>query len=42
MTEDNYVELLVKLIRANYDSTRTSKMVRSVFGYGGNGNSYDE
>ncbi|XP_075980273.1 hexamerin 70b-like [Anticarsia gemmatalis] len=41
MTEDNYVDLLAKLIRANYDGVRTSKIIRSLFGYGGNGFPYD-
>ncbi|XP_072944979.1 arylphorin subunit alpha-like isoform X2 [Epargyreus clarus] len=37
MTEDNYVDLLTKLIRANFDGVRNAKMIKSVFGYGGNG-----
>lgn len=41
MNEDNYVDLLSKLIRANYDGLRTSKIIRSLFGYGGNGFPHD-
>ncbi|CAK1555808.1 unnamed protein product [Leptosia nina] len=36
LTEDNYVDLLAKLIRANFDGIQTAKVVKSLFGYGSN------
>ncbi|XP_038222259.1 arylphorin subunit alpha-like [Zerene cesonia] len=37
LTEDNYIDLLAKLIRANFDGVETAKIVKSLFGYGGSG-----
>ncbi|XP_023936945.1 arylphorin subunit alpha-like [Bicyclus anynana] len=37
LTEENYVELLTKLIRANYESIQAAKSLRALLGYGGNG-----
>ncbi|KAJ8715016.1 hypothetical protein PYW08_004997 [Mythimna loreyi] len=37
LTEDNYVKLLTRLFRGNFETGRISKIVRSLFGYGGNG-----
>ncbi|XP_034834338.1 arylphorin subunit alpha-like [Maniola hyperantus] len=37
LTEENYVDLLTKLIRANYESIQTAKSIRALLGYGGNG-----
>ncbi|CAG4955891.1 unnamed protein product [Parnassius apollo] len=36
LTEDNYVDLLAKILRANLDGIKSAKFVRSFFGYGGN------
>lgn len=36
LTEDNYIDLLAKLIRANFDGVQTAKLVKSLFGYGTN------
>ncbi|XP_068617958.1 arylphorin subunit alpha-like [Battus philenor] len=36
MTEDNYIELLAKILRANLDGIKSAKFIRSFFGYGGN------
>ncbi|CAH2239993.1 arylphorin subunit alpha-like [Pararge aegeria] len=35
LTEDNYVDLLTKLIRANFESIETAKSIRELLGYGG-------
>ncbi|CAH2092842.1 unnamed protein product [Euphydryas editha] len=37
LTEDNFVDLLAKLIRANFEGIQTAKILRSLFGYGGDG-----
>lgn len=37
LTKDNYIDLLTKLIRANYDGIQTAKSIRAILGYGGNG-----
>ncbi|CAH0720332.1 unnamed protein product, partial [Brenthis ino] len=37
LTEENYVDLIAKLIRANYESNQTAKIIRSLYGYGGSG-----
>ncbi|KAM3965818.1 arylphorin subunit alpha [Aphomia sociella] len=37
MTEDNYISLLAKLIRANLDGIKAAKMIRNLYGYGGYG-----
>lgn len=37
LTEENYVDLIAKLIRANYESNHTAKIIRSLYGYGGTG-----
>ncbi|XP_031764623.2 basic juvenile hormone-suppressible protein 2-like isoform X2 [Galleria mellonella] len=34
ITDDNYISLLSKLIRANLDGIKTAKMIRNVYGYG--------
>ncbi|XP_030040374.2 arylphorin subunit alpha-like [Manduca sexta] len=36
MIDDNYVNMLAKLIRANLESVRMTKTIRSLFGAGGN------
>ncbi|XP_045522773.1 basic juvenile hormone-suppressible protein 2-like [Pieris brassicae] len=36
LTEDNYIDLLAKLVRANFDGIQTAKVVKSLFGYGSN------
>ncbi|KPI97035.1 Basic juvenile hormone-suppressible protein 2 [Papilio xuthus] len=36
MTEDNYIDLLAKILRANLDGVKSAKFIRSFFGYGGN------
>ncbi|CAH2043548.1 unnamed protein product, partial [Iphiclides podalirius] len=44
MTEDNYIDLLAKILRANLDGIKSAKFIRSFFGYGGNNyptNSYN-
>ncbi|CAH2984060.1 unnamed protein product [Chilo suppressalis] len=35
--DDNYIDLLAKLIRANFDGIKAAKVIRSLFGYGYNG-----
>lgn len=42
LTENNYIYLLTKLIRANFEVGKVGKIVRSLFGYGGNGYPYNE
>ncbi|XP_047535737.1 arylphorin subunit alpha-like isoform X1 [Vanessa atalanta] len=37
LTEDNFVDLLAKLIRANFESVQVAKTLRSLFGYGSDG-----
>ncbi|KAI5630688.1 hemocyanin, copper containing domain-containing protein [Phthorimaea operculella] len=37
LTAENYVGIIAKIIRANYDEVETAKIIRSIFGYGKNG-----
>lgn len=37
LTEDNYVDLLAKLLRANYEESEIAKVIKSLYGYGHNG-----
>lgn len=37
LTEENYIDLISKLIRANFESVQTAKTIRSLYGYGGSG-----
>ncbi|XP_022823237.1 arylphorin subunit alpha-like [Spodoptera litura] len=37
LTEENYVKLLTRLFRGNFEVGKVSKVIRSLFGYGGNG-----
>ncbi|KAF9416843.1 hypothetical protein HW555_005973 [Spodoptera exigua] len=37
LSEENYVKLLTRLFRGNFEVGKVSKIIRSFFGYGGNG-----
>lgn len=35
MTDENHTDLLAKIIRANLDGVKAAKIVRNLYGYGG-------